>query len=70
MSIEKSKNKYGCLYFIIFIIVCLTLFTASPFYEKVGDSDYLTNSSSLLSMIFFAGIVFIGWKLFKNTDED
>lgn len=70
MSNEKSKNKYGCLYLVLFLFGSVWLFTISPFYEKVENSDHLTNSSSLILMIFFVGIMFIAFKFFVKKDED
>ena len=72
MSNDKKSSNKGC-WIPILIFVGAAIFWVSPlnpFYETkmIGEEDYMTNSSWLITVVFFGGLIWFLVERFKDKE--
>lgn len=66
---EKENNKGCWLGGIILIVGIVLIFSPlNPFYETVGEDDFMTNSSWLVNMVLLGALLYFVINKFKNKD--
>ncbi|WP_242157345.1 hypothetical protein [Aestuariivivens sediminis] len=67
---DNKKSNSGCWKGLLVLLggVILIFSPLNPFFETFGEDDIMTNSSWLINMILFGGLIYFVVNRFKNKD--